>query len=544
MKRAFWLGYPAAGIVILLLGFALSRPYLNQFPTHIHAWAQADWYSIAVGFTQNGYDLFHPQTLVCNKQFPCNWLCDNGDAVTSVDFPVHEYAVSLLMGLFGTTSPWVFRLWTLLCSLAGMWFLFLLSRRIAGRALPALLLVALAITSPVYAYYFNGFQPSAPAISFAAAGLWAYMVHWQERRRGFWHVAVALLALATLVRTSFAVPLMAVCGFEALRLLLEQKRLGAGRRAFLRGAWAWLAPVALATAAIAGYMLWNAHLREAHGSLFLNRLMPPRNWDDVQQVRESMRRHWRYHYFSRPQQWLMLVVVAAALVRSLLLRRKPSPLAGLLALYLLGEGLFFVAMMRQYVHHDYYFLDSLFLPVLLCVAWALRGWPSAEELLAKRRNPKVAAVFRGIAAMALVLLGGIFYNAAKLTLATRYGDDNDRAQQCMLHFEGSAEWLDQCGVPRSAKVLTPFAYPQNGPFILMQRQGYALMWPKDVDVEAAFRLPFDYVVIEDDLFRTHYPDFPALRRLRRLAGNGRLSLCQYCDTAVTSAPEQFFLPQP
>ncbi|MDY5969720.1 MAG: glycosyltransferase family 39 protein [Bacteroidales bacterium] len=543
MTRSPWIIYPAAGITILLLGFALAVPYLNHFPSHIHAWAQADWYSIAIGFTQNGHDLFHPETLIFNKQYPSYWFQDDGSVVTSVDFPLHEFVVSILMGLFGTTEPWVFRLWTLLWSLAGMWFLFLLSWRITGRAWPALLPVLVAITSPVYAYYFNGFQPSALAISFATAGLWAYVVHWQERRKGFWQVSVALLALAALVRTSFAVPLVAVCGFEALRLLLEEIK-KTGHRHLLRSALQWLAPVALAVCAILGYMLWNKHLRETNGSLFLNELRPPRSWEDVQGVRRLVHERWHYHYFSRPQLWLMLVVAAVGFLRSLVLRRKPSPLSGLLALYLFGEGLFFVAMMLQYADHDYYFLDSFFLPLLLCFIWSLRGWPSAEEVLAKQRWRLPAKAMHGALTAVMVLLGIFFYNAAKHNLSERYGDKNDRALLCMLNFEGSAQWLDQCGVPRNAKVLTPFAYPQNSPFILMQRKGYALMWPEASHVDAAFRLPFDYVVIEDDMLRAHYADFPALGRLRRIAGNGRLSLCLYGDTAVTHDASQFFLPQP
>ena len=94
--------------------FFLQRNYMDEYPTHIHAWAEQDHYALALGFINNGFDLFHPETMIYNKQFPGWWQEPSATTITSADFPIHEYIVALLMKLFGTTSPWVFRLWTLL----------------------------------------------------------------------------------------------------------------------------------------------------------------------------------------------------------------------------------------------------------------------------------------------------------------------------------------------------------------------------------------------------------------------------------------------
>ena len=115
-------GYLIAAVFIIALGIGIQFKYLNEFPAFIHAWAQDDRYALAIGFLDNGFDLFHPETMIYNKQFPGDWQVAYDTTITAVDFPIHEYIVALLMKLFGTTSPWVFRLWTMISSFIGLFF--------------------------------------------------------------------------------------------------------------------------------------------------------------------------------------------------------------------------------------------------------------------------------------------------------------------------------------------------------------------------------------------------------------------------------------
>jgi len=63
---------PEISIAALLVFFAIyfHWGHFSDFPNFTHAWAQADHYALAIGFTQNGLDFFHPQTFVLNHQFP------------------------------------------------------------------------------------------------------------------------------------------------------------------------------------------------------------------------------------------------------------------------------------------------------------------------------------------------------------------------------------------------------------------------------------------------------------------------------------------
>lgn len=168
-------GHFIAIVVIAVIGVLIQFRFMNEFPAYIHAWAQDDRYAIAVGFLNNGFDLFHPETMIYNKQFPDWWQTASDNTVTAVDFPIHEYVVAILMKIFGTTSPIIFRMWTLICSFIGLFFLYNIGYQITNDWIKSTFLTVIAMTAPVYAYYFNGFLPGIPAFAFGLVGLWAYL---------------------------------------------------------------------------------------------------------------------------------------------------------------------------------------------------------------------------------------------------------------------------------------------------------------------------------------------------------------------------------
>ena len=506
MTRKQTIEYTIAGIIILFLGLVTALPTMNLFPAYVHAWAQADWYSLSIGFQNNGFDFFHPETLIYNKQFPNHSLVDDGSTITSVDFPIHVYIISLLMKLFGSTEPWVFRTWTFIVSLVGLWFLFLMCRRLTGNITKSLVVVCVTLTSPLYAYYFNNFLPSAPALTFVFAGLWAYIVYYQEGKMKYWHLAIAILALATLIRTSQAVPLIAICCFEGFKMIFSKDREKFDKMQIL--------PVVISVAAIVGFLWWNAQLRAENGSIFRNTLRPPKDWNDVHYVFDKMRWDWKFRYFSNTQYILVAATMVGAIVIAFMKRIKihVKSLLWLSVIYMFGTILFFIAMLIQFHDHDYYFLDSFFAPVLFTFALAIRHLP---ELTGWKKYMLIPILF---------IIGNIMFNASKHNnQACRPA--NDRALQCSINYDGSDKWLDSIGVSRDAKILTLLAYPHNTPFIKMKRTGYTDMYAERWMVDSVMKFNYDYVIIEDNINEEQLRKIDyAIETLERITGNGKLTL--------------------
>lgn len=501
-------------LLIVAAGLFLQRGYMNEYPSHIHAWAEQDHYALALGFINNGFDFFHPETMIYNKQFPGWWKEAFDNTITSVDFPVHEYNVALLMKLFGTTSPWVFRLWTMLLGFLGLFFLYKVAYHLTHDWMKSALVVAIALTSPVYIYFLNGFLPSIPALSFGIIGLWFYLKYYDSDERKHFYLSIAFLTVAMLMRTTFAIELIAILCFELLRVFRKES------------SWLDKVPSILISAALfLAYFLWNKHLRDLNGTIFLNQLVPPEDWQDAKELVADTYHKWTFHYFQKFQ-YLVFLILAIVMIGVIInntvkekrkpeaISKKPLSLWWLPLIEVFGCLLFSVAMMQQLPFHDYYLIDTFFLPILFMTALILKALPESEE----KQHIGWGAFLVGIACAVMVV------NATTTQVERREMEDD--ALVSYEHFQDADLLLDSLNIPNDAKILCLYGYAQNGPFIQMKRKGFTVMTPDDDLLEAAFTWDFDYIVVENDKFKAYFQGRSVpLSKLKRIGGNDHLSVC-------------------
>lgn len=523
-------GHLIALALIVVAGLFIQRGYMNEYPSHIHAWAEQDHYALSVGFINNGFDFFHPETMIYNKQFPGWWKEASETTITSADFPVHEYIVALLMRLFGTDAPWVFRLWTLFIAFVGLFFLFKISYFITRDWPKSMLVVIVAMTSPIVAYYMNGFLPGIPALSMSIVGLWFYLKYHEGEQIKHFHLSVAFLTLALLMRTTFAIALIAMLCFEMLRVMRKET-------SFLNK----LPSVVLAITAYLASFLWNRHLRLTHGTIFLNNLLPPESWQDAQELITEAYNNWAFQYFQHLHYWLFLVfalfAIAFAVFHAIAKKRltksasakQPLSLWWLPAIQLFGCLLFTVAMMQQIQYHDYYFIDTFLLPLLLLLALSLKAIPASKRTIILVTECLVVAV------LAVVMIRNVVETQTTRRLQENHGEISYN------NLKDADRLLDSLNVPKNAKILCLFGYAQNGPFIQMKRKGYSVMTDDKELIEAAFTWDFDYIVIENSKFETYLErQRDMLSRLQRVGGNGKLSVCTPTHHTTYQSANEFF----
>ena len=503
------IGSLVALVVIMVVGLFILSDYMNEYPTHTHAWAEQDHHALAIGFINNDFNFFHPEAMIYNKQFPGWWKEAYDTTITSVDFPVHHYIVALMMRLFGTTSPWVFRLWTLLWGLIGLFFLFKITFALTGDWPKSTLVALVALTSPVFAYYLNGFLPSIPAFALGVIGLWFYLRFLDSEARKHFNLSIVFLTLAMLIRTTFAIELIAVLCFEVLRIFRKEST--------LKDKWP---AVVFSFLAFGAYFLWNRHLRLQYGTLFLSELLPPDDLQDAKELLSDAYDNWAFQYFQKLQYRVFAILALLAIgmavfqsIRKKEAHHKALSLWWLLSIYLFGCILFTIAMMQQIEHHDYYFIDTFFLPLLFLFALVLKAIPKPKGKLLTAAEYLIV----GILAVPMV------QQVTTSQMERRYWEQT--ALVSYNNYMDSDQFLDSLDISRDAKMLCLYGYAQNGPFIQMKRKGYIVMWDDEELLNNAFTWDFDYVVIENEKLRDHFDQRSTyFSQLKLVATNGQISV--------------------
>lgn len=542
-------------IFICALALVLQYPYINTFPSFIHAWAQADRYSLAVGFIRNGFDFFHPETFVLNHQFPHTFRIPSLYSITSVDFPIHDYIVGIIMHLlkpgvgsnFAGAMPWVFRSYTLTFSIVGLLFFYKLSVLVTRSHFKSLVALIFCMTSPVFVYYQTSFLPSIPSLSLSIIAMYHYLryrgfnnSHEKDSAGAFKHFtySVILLTFATLSRTTFAIPLVAVISIEGLRALQQKSWTKNGK--LLRTK---LLVIVIGLGTILSFAYHNSLLREEYGSIFLNSFMPAVSWAEVNEIIEVSYNNWIKQYFSKSHYHVIGILILIAIAGKIYLK-KPNTLRinqflFLIAIITFGCVLFAGLMLKQFVAHDYYFLDSFFLPACLSVVFIMSLFPSVSAI--KKLNWKLITLIQ--AAVFIGVTGPLMTRAHKTQQGRHFIHDYDTVHKMVTDFQGSARFLNELNIPLEAKILNLGSFSPNSPFIFMNRKGYAVLSPHKEEIQNTLSWDYDYIVFQNEIYSSRiHSIFPELvKHLKKIGDNGKITVCKYLKTLINQDIVSFAL---
>ncbi len=500
--------------LIATLGFVYHFKYINEFPSYMHAWAQSDRYALSLGFTENGLNFFKPQTFVYNHQFPDNWQIPSEKTITAVDFPIHDFIPAIFMKISGNSSPWIFRMYILLYSFWGLFFLFRLSFAVTKNFLKSVFVTVFAATSPVFVYYQGGFLPTIPSLSNAIIGIYFYYQYLAENRERRLLLSILFLTLAALARTTFAIPLVAVAAIEFIRLIKKETALLPK-----------IIPFSLSALFLLFYLFYNGYLRKSYGSIFLNHILPPENLNQAKDIIKYVYENLTFQYFTRFHYYTSIAILLTGFI-FLGLRKtrieKTNGYFGLLtATYLFGCVAFALLMLRQFPAHDYYFLDTFFFPVLMTLIFILTLIP----ITVNRDIKNTAIAVTGFVSLVLII------QPAKSQKQRREQLTGGRMLTTIDNYKSSSKLLDSLGIPKSSKVLVMDSDAPNIPFILMQRKGFAVMSTTPENIKKALTWDVDYVIVQNELFAadlyTSYP--PILSKLDKIADNGKISVCRLTE---------------
>lgn len=500
-----------AVLLILFLGVVFQKKFISDFPNYTHAWAQSDRYALALGFVENDLNFFKPETKVLNHQFPKWWLDHSTSSVTAVDFPIHDYIPAVVMKITGNNSPMIFRVYILLYSFIGLFFLFKLTHVLTTDFYKSIFVVLFAATSPVFIYYQNGFLPTIPSLANAIIGFYCYVIYLQNGKNKSFAWALFFLTLAALSRTTFAIPLIALVGLEVLRTLIYKV-------SFYKK----IVAIVVSFSCIVLYMLYNSALREEYGSLFLNHLMMPTSFAECKELVMVIADNWLYHYFSKVH-YLVAVVLLLAVgffvaIRKVKLEKIQLQLLAFIVIYFVGCLMFAFLMLQQFPAHDYYFLDTFYLPCILIVILLIVYIPLPTGKVANSAK--------------LACLGTLFFLFVQIGRQSQWDQritgDWDRTSATIKNYEDADQFLDLLKIPKDARILALDVSAPNIPFILMDRKGYAQLKNRYHILKKMIAWNPDYVVFENEYFMANtYSNYPAIiSKITKIGDNGKITICK------------------
>lgn len=496
--------------IIILLGGLFHSRYINEFPSYTHAWAQSDRYALSLGFVKNGLNFFKPQTFVMNHKFPDDWKVPSTNSITAVDFPIHDYIPAVFMKISGTNSVYIFRLYILLYSFVGLFYLFKLAYLQTNDTGRSIFVLIFAATSPVFVFYQGGFLPTIPSLSNAIIGIYFYVKYLKQADKHNFRLTIAFLTLATLSRTTFGVILIAIFCLEILKVIRGENKLKDK-----------MTPVVLSVLLIILYLAYNSYLRKIYGSIFLSDFRPAASFKEAKEIVKGVYNSWLTQYFSTFHYVLLFSVVIAVLFFALRKRAGVVDLTNgfwLLILTLFaGYFAFAVLMLQQFAVHDYYFLDTFFLPIILFLIAIISYIP--------KWNVKHYYVYSGFTITLLSI--PLVISAINSQSNRRNTGYWDRTTATIENFIGSEAFLDSLKINPNARMLVIDAYAPNIPFILMNRKGYAIMSTTKENIQDALNWNYDYIIVQNDFFVSDiYVAYPEIiSRIKKIADNGKISIC-------------------
>lgn len=223
-------------LALLTLSILFYYDTINDYPKGRHASGMANYYTTSIGFLDNNFDFFHPQTYCLNPQYPptkiknltngyWNYTLENPQGITSVDFPINQYIVAILMKVFNSTNPIIYRVYTLILSLIGLFYLFKILHLITKRFDLSFVIIVLTFLSPTYSFFANSFLVSSIALSLIFIALFYLFKFNKTNQIKFFLISILFITLSGLIRFPFIIYVIALFIYFTFYSFIEKKNI-------------------------------------------------------------------------------------------------------------------------------------------------------------------------------------------------------------------------------------------------------------------------------------------------------------------------------
>jgi len=450
------------------LCFLFYQTILFLFPSHIHAWTQSDRLAIAYGFLENNFNFFKPQL----------YNLETVGGITRVDFPINEYIVAIIMKITGSKSPAIFRTYTLIYSFIGLYFLFLLVYKYGNSIKKAFVVFIFVFTIPIFTYYQAGFIPTMTSLANVFIAFYFYIKYYQEGHNKSYYISIVFLTLASLMRTPFTIFLIVAFLQFSFEYLIYKKKDSSKIILYV-----------ISFGCIIFYYLYNNYLESVYGSAFLTSIMPANSLQDAFASSELIFDKWKYELATKYHYLIYFLIIIYFTVQYFTQKDKTIKIHSNIFYFILfsmiGTVIYYFLMQIQFDDHEYYFLDSILVPVIMLFVYALC------RITFDFQMAKTSWILIILFAIATV------YDSKGIQ-DYKYTDHVwNKPEITRKNFTDSNLFADSLNISKDSKVLVLGSYATNLPLLLLERKGYTCLDFKPDKIKKALQYPFDYMVVQN-----------------------------------------------
>lgn len=149
-------------IVLAIMGlfFLFHFISITAPPLDTHAWRQADTAAVARNFAEESANIFYPRVDI-RQEF---------SGITGMEFPLYNYTIFIVNKIFGY-SHWIGRLISTIMGTIGIWFFYLLTKKVYNKTIAYYSSFVLA-ASPLFFYFSRNIQPDVTMVALSIISLY------------------------------------------------------------------------------------------------------------------------------------------------------------------------------------------------------------------------------------------------------------------------------------------------------------------------------------------------------------------------------------
>ncbi|MBX7051232.1 MAG: hypothetical protein K1X54_04265, partial [Flavobacteriales bacterium] len=414
----------AFAVLLLMVALAYSFPgILRLRPSGVHQWRQTDCLSITSNYYERGMHFFEPE-------IHCLISDDLTSGKTIGEFPATYYFVAMLWKIFGK-HEWIYRLFTMLLFMSGVWCFFKLLFSIYKDFLWSAIFAGSLMTAPLLVYYGTGFLSDVHAFSFVLIGAWVFYRYVVTQKKYQLIISLLLFALAGLLKVTALLLFLTLGGLFLLEwmglALIPVQRVFHHR-------WLSLGLFVIGTAAVASWYVYAEHFNSIHGGKYtFNAIWPL--WEAqsarLSEIVKKFRAIIVYQIFPKPWFYILGLMLLLILIHA---RALPKLIIVGLAILTMGCAAYVILWFQAFDVHDYYLTNLYILPAAITASFLhLISMKWVEY--SKSRSLRIVISF--------VFIWGILYTSSNINMRFYAKEENNylmSGSQAEVDFYKYSKW--------------------------------------------------------------------------------------------------------